>query len=148
MQFIQKTIIPFGILVWACIYFNEIRSQSIEDQMFIRPVFYLLIVLFIVNGINDFRNFKKSSKAASESKCDENSKNVIGFIMLVLAYLLLVSYVGFIITSVVFLLSCLWLFGIKNKVILAFMPIGVSLFLYVLFAVWFGVPLPEGLLNF
>ena len=148
MQFFQKTIIPFGILVWACIYFNEIRSQSLEDQMFIRPVFYLLIVLFIVNGVNDFRSFKRSSKAASKPKDDEETKNVIGFILLVLAYLLLVTYVGFIIMSVVFLLSCLWLFGVKNKAILTFMPIGVSLFLYVLFAVWFGVPLPEGLLNF
>ena len=116
--------------------------------MFIRPVFYLLIVLFIVNGVNDFRSFKRSSKAASKPKDDEETKNVIGFILLVLAYLLLVTYVGFIIMSVVFLLSCLWLFGVKNKAILTFMPIGVSLFLYVLFAVWFGVPLPEGLLNF
>jgi len=140
-------IIPLGILVWACTYFNEIRSQSLQDQMFIRPVFYLLAVLFIVNGVNDFRSFSKSSQVAAKPKDDEDTKKVIGFILLVLVYLLLVTYVGFIITSVVFLFSCLLLFGVKSKVLLVFMPLGVSLFLYVLFAVWFGVPLPEGLLN-
>jgi hypothetical protein len=141
-------IIPLGILVWACTYFNEIRSQSLQDQMFIRPVFYLLAVLFIVNGVNDFRSFSKGSQVAAKSKDDGDTKKVIGFILLVLVYLLLVTYVGFIITSVVFLFSCLLLFEVKSKVILIFMPLGVSLFLYLLFAVWFGVPLPEGLLNF
>jgi len=116
--------------------------------MFIRPVFYLLAVLFIVNGVNDFRSFSKSSQVAAKSKDDGDTKKVIGFILLVLVYLLLVTYVGFIITSVVFLFSCLLLFEVKSKVILIFMPLGVSLFLYLLFAVWFGVPLPEGLLNF
>jgi hypothetical protein len=148
MQLVQKLIIPLCILIWACTYFNEIRTQSVQDQMFIRPVFYLLVVLFVVNGINDFRRSAGSPESKNAKGDDKEAKKVIGFILLVIAYLLLVSYTGFIITSIIFLLTCLLLFGVRSKVLLAFMPLGVSLFLYVLFAIWFGVPLPEGLLDF
>ncbi len=147
MPFVQKIIIPFCILIWAGAYFNEIRSQSIQDQMFIRPVFYLLVVLFIVNGIHDFRSAAKSAGDNAARSEAQETKKVVGFILLVAADLCLVSYAGFILTSVVFLLSCLLWFGVRNKVILALLPVGMSLFLYVLFALWFGVPLPEGPLH-
>lgn len=148
MKLIRSILIPFCILVWACTYFNEIRTQSIQDQMFIRPVFYLLIFLFVVNAINDLRHTGHNRPGQSSDGDNRQRKRLIGFMLLIFFYLLLLSHIGFIPASVGFLFLCLLLFGVRAKSTLVLLPVGVSLFLYVLFAVWFGIPLPEGLLQF
>ena len=67
---------------------------------------------------------------------------VIVTVLLLSLYAVVLDSVGFVITTVVFLLAELLLIGVRRVVLLVLVPLGVSLGLFYLFRVFLEVPLP------
>ena len=72
-----------------------------------------------------------------------NFPQLLPVIGLLVAYVLIMEYLGFIIATVIFLTCSIYLFGERRKMILAGVPIVTALAVYYLFSMAFKIILPE-----
>jgi len=73
--------------------------------------------------------------------------NLSKFLVVLIAYILIMNPLGFIISTAMFSFSMIWLFGGKKKqAVISALPI--SLLIYFLFSYLLRVPLPKGILYF
>ena len=73
----------------------------------------------------------------------------VGLILGALAgSLLLLEWLGFLVTTTLFMAVVVFGLGVRSWRILAAVPLGAAVGLYVIFAVWLRVPLPKGILAF
>ena len=149
LQIAQRIGIPFILLVMAFAYFLEVRGQRDQDLMLIKPVFYLLVVLFIINAITDLLDIlrKKDSEEAGVKE-KESLKKILSFAAITVALVAALPYAGFLISATLFIFVALLMSKVENKLILYAMPLCTPLVLYVIFEYAFGVELPVGLLGF
>lgn len=145
MGILQRVTVPTLILIWAFVYMFGLRDNKPDDLLLIKPVFYLLFLLYIINTTGDIREWRQEKGKNIDTKAP---KNIYIFIGLVVAYLLLISYLGFIITSILFILANLILFQVKNKYMFIFFPLIITFLLYIVFKILFNIPLPAGFLGF
>jgi len=144
MGLIQKLTVPTLVALWAFTYFLEISKNVTQDQMLIRPVFYLLIFLYVINTVGDIRSWRREEQ---QDKAPVQPKLLI-FIALVIACLALFSLLGFIITCFLFLLASFWLFHVRSKAYLLGLPLIITALLFIIFKIMLGVALPDGVLAF
>lgn len=62
--------------------------------------------------------------------------------------LLFLEKLGFIIVTTVFMTAVMLSLGVRSRATLAAVPVLTAIALYVVFAAWLRVPLPQGLLSF
>jgi hypothetical protein len=149
LQIAQRIGIPFALLVMAALYFLEVRAGKTQDLMLIRPVFYLMVVLFCINAATDLRDIMRNRQAqATADKEKESLKAILAFAGLAILLVAALPYAGFLIAAAVFICLVLLLFKVENKTVLFMMPVCVALALYALFEFVFGVELPAGFLGF
>ena len=149
VQIAQRIGIPFALLVFASLYFMEVRAGKEQDMMLIKPVFYLMVVLFIVNAVTDMRDIMRKKDDSAARKAEDSSlKKILRFAGLAILLVAALPFAGFLISATVFLFLVLFMFQVDNKAILFLMPVGVSLALYLLFEHVFAVELPASILGF
>jgi hypothetical protein len=148
-QIAQRIGIPFVLLVIAAAYFLEAGHGKAQDMLLIRPVFYLMVLLFCINAITDLRDIlRQKEKAGGQRRDDASLKAIMPFAGLAILFVAILPYAGFPLASLVFLFAVLFLFKVDNKAVLYLMPVGISIGLYLLFEKVFGVELPVGFLGF
>lgn len=150
LQIVQRVGIPFILLFMAFMYFMEVRGHKAQDLMLIKPVFYMMVVLFFINTATDLRDIvrNRDKEAAAETGERRSLKTILSFAGLAVLLVAALPYVGFLISSTVFIFLALSMFKVNKKEILYLMPICVSVILWALFEHGFGVELPVGLLGF
>ena len=62
----------------------------------------------------------------------------------VIAYIWALKYIGFRIMTPIYLFSMLFFFKVRNKLVLAGVPLGITILLYYVFSVLLHVQLPRG----
>ncbi|MFZ7101101.1 MAG: tripartite tricarboxylate transporter TctB family protein [Peptococcaceae bacterium] len=141
----QKIIVPTIMLLWAIIYFVGIAKNPAKDQMLIKPVFLILVLLYI---FNTYKELKKTGSHGYAAAKNEEIKYVKTFLLMLLGFifLLIVELLGFILTTIIFVFLTFKLFEVRQKKVLFIGPVVLSLGLYYLFSYWLGVPLPKGIL--
>jgi hypothetical protein len=65
-------------------------------------------------------------------------------LILIFAYLCVIPYIGFLISSILFFGSLMWLNGDRRLFRLLGFSCGISLLLYLFFGELFQIPLPKG----
>jgi hypothetical protein len=148
MQIAQRIGIPFVLLVVAAFYFLEVSRGRAQDMLLIKPVFYLMVLLFCINAATDLRDILKQKEKTGEQGGDASFKAILPFAALAILFVAALPYAGFLIASLVFLFAALFLFKVENKAVLYLMPVCVSIGLYLLFERVFSVELPVGFLGF
>lgn len=149
LQIAQRIGIPLVLLLLGCAYFTEVRSGNPQDLTLIRPVFYLMIVLFLINAATDLRSIMAKSQAGADQEKDTSSvRKTLAFCAAATAFVVVLPYLGFVLSAMAFLFVVLKMFKVEDTSILYLMPVGVSIALYLLFDQVFSVPLPEGFLGF
>ncbi len=78
----------------------------------------------------------------------ENKKEVFLVILLLVLYCFLLMPVGFLLCTLVLLISLLWIFKIRSPLPLTILPLATTGVIYLLFSLVLRVPLPNGLLAF
>ncbi|RKD95171.1 tripartite tricarboxylate transporter TctB family protein [Halopiger aswanensis] len=71
------------------------------------------------------------------------AKRVVGAFLLVVCYVLLLPWFGFVLTTVGFLAVSMWYSGVRSPLRLAAVAVGLTVLLYYVFVVFLRVPLPE-----
>lgn len=146
LQIAQRIGIPFALLFLAGLYFLEVMGGKAQDLMLIKPVFYLMVLLFCINAVTDMRDILKQKDHIVSAKADPLTK-ILPFAGLAILLVAGLPYAGFCVSSIVFLFLVLFMFKVESKAVLVLMPLIVSTVLYLLFVYAFGVELPVGFLD-
>ena len=147
IQIAQRIGIPFILLLCATVYFAEVSQGKPQDMMLIKPVFYLMVLLFCVNAATDMRAILRDRVKDAQSG-SSSLRQILSFAGLAVLLLVTLPFLGFLISSTLFIFLVLTMFKVENRKILFLMPIGVSATLYALFEFVFAVALPTGFFGF
>ncbi|NPV53604.1 MAG: tripartite tricarboxylate transporter TctB family protein [Firmicutes bacterium] len=75
-----------------------------------------------------------------------NKAALIYSLLAVPVFILILHFLGFIIASLVLVAALTYILGMRRTPVLVAVPIGATLFLYAVFGMLLGVPLPRGLI--
>jgi putative tricarboxylic transport membrane protein len=165
LQLIKKFFVPTAILGWATYYYIEILGKKASAGYFIKPVFWILAVLYVVIIIMDVRELRASQKreqieaqtdteevrAEKVAKRSEDNQDTIRTIICLgssVVYIFLLPYLGFIIATTLFLFGLFWWLKAKNKLLAFVLAVVVTMGMYALFGLGLKVPLYTGFLGF
>ena len=148
LQIVQRIGIPFILLLLGTAYFLEGMAGKPKDMMLIKPVFCLMVVLFCINAATDLRSIlRNKNKDRAMDEENDSLKKIMPFAGMAILLVASLPFLGFLLSSLVFLFFVLLIFKVDNKAVLFVMPPVVSVSLYILFSSAFGVDLPVGFLG-
>ena len=148
---IKKLALPAIVLLWSAAYFIEVAGYSKKNQYLIKPVFIVMVILFVVNTFTDIREWRReqeSGKGASQISQEEKQVLLKSLFVVVsmAVYVILMPHIGFIITTAVLL--AVLLMQVREFLPLILLPLIVTGILYAVFKTGLHIPLPAGFLGF
>lgn len=151
---IQRTIVPTIAMIWATMYFFEVSKLPPKNGYLIRPAFYIMLLLYVINTATDFIQWKKRRDSGKEEAVKMSAEEKSNLFTLGITFLITVVYVGlmstlgFIISTIVYLFTELYILKTKNKLVLFALPVILSIVVFFMFTEGFSVPLPRGIFGF
>ena len=150
---IKKLALPAIVLLWSAAYFIEVAGYSKKNQYLIKPVFIVMVILFVVNTFTDIREWRReqeSGKGASQISQEEKQVLLKSLLVVVsmAVYVILMPHIGFIITTAVLLAVLLLIMQVREFLPLILLPLIVTGILYAVFTTGLHIPLPAGFLGF
>lgn len=121
------------------------RAQALGDPGLTLFPWLLTIFLLFLSGallVQDIRG-KALPRRFDFRITPGGVRSVVGLI-LIFAYLCVMPYIGFLISSILIFVSIMWLVGERRPFRLLGFSCGISLFLYLFFGELFQIPLPKG----
>lgn len=154
----KKMVLPTILMIWATTYYIECQSYNLKSRRLVTWVFFIMLALFIINGITDFLQVRRNwiRKSAEEKRSispdwkalaggpAKRTASIFGTLIL---YVLLLEPIGFVLTT--FVGSAVILFEMEERNWLRLLIISALLtaMLYVAFKTGLRIPLPGGLLG-
>lgn len=146
------------ILIFSWVYFLDVYDKPRGAAILVTPVVIILTIISIKVLISELKIFilfsrkeKRGIECSSDSKKTCNIKKVFKNIynnkglmlwLNVLFFLFLTQTTNILIGSLVFLFISLWVLGVREKLIIITVPLGVTLLIYVVFGMLLQIPLP------
>ena len=144
MNFNDRDIISGGLLVFFALlgYFFAFQMESTQVNIIPRSFYpaFLFSIMLLCGLILLKQGVQREKKLAFPSF---NLPKLLPIAGVLVAYVLIMEYLGFIISTIIFLLCSIYLFGERRKKILASVPVVVALIVYYLFTKAFLIILPE-----
>lgn len=110
---LKRLAAPLLMLAWAVYYFLQVSRQNPQSQYLIRPVFYVICVIFAVIAAGEISRLRKEQKSAGgvgapaipiSDQVRALLKNKVALFMLTtLIYLLVMQLLGFILSTAFYL---------------------------------------------
>lgn len=125
---------------------DGLSANAMRFPSFVFTVGGILGVVEIIRNVSAVRAVEKKGEAAKKKPLFKNKKNLAEFIVLTLAYLVLLYLTGFTIASIIMVIAYGILRGFEKKWIVVVAGIAVILVWYVLFAKVIGVKMLGGVL--
>lgn len=136
------------ILLLSILLFINSFSYTYDSAFGPGPGFFpvwLSGILFILSLVYIYESIKKKEDSEEKLPTGTALKNVLFILTCLILFVILVKYLGFIITGSLFLYSLLY--GQYRWFISLGISIGVSVFVFWIFSSLLGVSLPHGLLG-
>lgn len=154
MWLINRLSVPVLLLVFILTYYFEVRDIPSSELILIQPVTIIMIILTFTVIFIEVKNWRKIDFSSESPVGEENpdvhaklTRKLAIYITSIALYLIMLNYIGFIISSLIFVPSLLYLLGTKSMKLNIAIGFGVTVFVYLLFDVWLGINLPEGILG-
>jgi len=140
-------ILPLMAAAYAAYYVYTIREFPWEAQMngtFIAGVIWLLVAVLLVRTVLRLRRGEVTLRATGITT--PRGKLVVRalFVALTAGNILLMPWLGFTLTVILFLASSMWLLGVRSLKPLVLIPLLAGSVGYVFFIVALGTRLPKG----
>lgn len=148
--------VPTMVLILSIAYYIESWNVDTINKLLIKPTCFLIIVIYLFFVYKEFHKHKKlatqqgeqNAQAASNAvSCQVQYKSVF-IIGMTAIYVLVVQYLGFILTSVIFMGTMLYVLNVRKKWIVISFSVASTVILYFAFKTILMVPLPSGILGF
>ena len=143
---LAELIILSGYLILAVLLYRSTASYPVSVQgstaLYVR---FLGMALGLFCSLELYLWFRNRSQATTEKMTIATvPMRFWGLFILLLIYSTALSYIGFYISSALFLPLAMLLLGAKKPLSITLTSAGVLLFVYLVFATLLEVPLPEG----
>jgi len=143
---LAELLILSGYLILAVLLYRSTASYPVSVQgstaLYVR---FLGMALGVFCSLELFLWFKNRGQAKSEKLTIATvPMRFWGLFILLLIYSTALTYLGFYLSSALFLPLAMLLLGAKKPLSISLTSIGVLLFIYLVFAKLLEVPLPEG----
>lgn len=151
---LKKMALPTIVLAWAATYYVEVMGYSAKNHRLIQPVFWVMVLLYVINGITDYREWKKEQAQEGEKPSAlknldrEKAVRVVSVVAVMAIYVAVLGLLGFVISTLLFAGVVLFIMGERKWYKLVGIPLVLALFLYVVFRLALSIPLPTGFLGF
>lgn len=148
--------VPTLVVLWSLAYWAEIADIGARDKLLIRPVCILLCLIYCYLLWIEYKSYRLESTSGDSASGIRDKKNFwqilpkkeITIIALLATYLLIVPWLGFVVTSFIFMICMLYLLDVRKiHVIVGFSVISTGV-LYLAFKVILMIPLPGGIFGF
>jgi len=145
-----KNIVNISLIIISGIFWSQVRLLRAPSNIFPLIVIVMIVCFSVVNLIKNNYFLKKTEKIVMES----GQSIIVLFVTIsVLIYFMLISYIGYFVTTFTYMTLLYWKIGFSNKQGSFYRRIGLSmlisggltLFLYIVFTYIFGVRLPSGI---
>jgi len=146
---IPMIVIALSILLYANTYtFKFTTYQKANPQMWPRGILVLLILTSLI--LIGKMLFSKTGGHTNEEKRKPKIRwhSLLGGVLVLLLYIFLMKYLGYIIATLLFTCCAMLLLGNRNKSQLFVGPILVTAFIFFVFTYAMYVPLPKGIWIF
>jgi len=147
----KEIFIPILLIFISVILYKAQVPYTRMAAFFPLILIILLLVLSVVYLIEIFYKKKYLDKiVVTKKQLSENKKkiyNITLILILLFLYIANISILGFVVSSLVFLIITPYLLGFRNIYILIIFSITFVLVVFLLFKIILTVPLPEGLLG-
>ncbi len=107
----------------------------------------LLIIFSIVIIIQAIKNSSFSKKEPTFKEFKKGHKLIVAVIIILIIYIQMLEVLGFILSSFLLLITLMFVFGERRKIILLLVPLLFSVILYLVFSKMAMVFLPEGIIE-
>ncbi len=107
----------------------------------------LLIIFSIVIIIQAIKNSSFSKKEPTFKEFKKGHKLIVAVIIILIIYIQMLEALGFILSSFLLLITLMFIFGERRKIILLVVPLLFSVILYLVFSKMAMVFLPEGIIE-
>jgi hypothetical protein len=105
-------------------------------------------LLICASGTAIFVRALRNSVSAGESFVSrEELKKILTVLVPTVVYVALIAYLGFYLASTIYIAYFMWHLGKYSWIKIAPVAIGVSIAFFLIFEIWFAVPLPKGPLE-
>ncbi len=142
-KFQKKYIAVLIIYIVTISFFIQSFSMVKDAGLFPRLISGILIFLNTLYGIEIYRGIDNKKK----KKDDIVTSKLIGIVALSTLYIILVNYLGYVITTLVYLPVTMRYLGIKNNKVIALSSIVSVVVIYLCFVTLLDVPIPTGILG-
>lgn len=142
---IVVVILSVSVFLYTFTFPESHRSAGVASFPRLLTGFMVILAGLLLYEVRDRRGVASKGSQESCSVWDRKVLTRVGIVTLMIAgYVALVRMLGFIITTIIFLLVTISYFGEKNILRLVLVAVGITGAVYLLFGVLAGVPFPSG----
>ena len=158
-KFWKEMILPTVLLILATLYYAQVTQLgNPKNYIMIRPVYFGLVLLYVINAVMDYLDCRKelaagtgAAKEAAEKQHTEFLDQPLVRIVLLFAamalFALLLSTLGFLISGFLLIAAIMGIMRVKGWWQYLVFPLLAVAALYLIFKVALGIPLPAGILG-
>lgn len=106
--------------------------------------FYIGLIMFVASAVTFATNLSSSAAASSNFVDREQLKQVMKVFVPTLVFVLAIGFLGIYVAAAIFITFFMWWLGKYPLYKIAPVAALVPLFLFMMFEIWFLVPLPKG----
>ncbi len=143
---VAVVIFLFGALVVFDSYRVGAKWGDDGPQAGYFPLYVGLLICFASATIF-VRAFRNSAIAAESFVSRDELKKILTVLVPTVVYVSLIAYLGFYVASTLYIAYFMWHLGKYAWIKIAPVSIGVSVAFFLIFEIWFSVPLPKGPLE-
>lgn len=141
-KYLSRIMLPIFFIMLSIIFF--IISFSFPSNEKVGPSIIPRLWIFILIPLNIYLLFNILRQKKEIVQERGNTKIVFGFIGLLIIYLISIFYIGYFISSFIFLLVGIYMLGYRKYLTMLLISAGWLLFSYLIFYKLLYVPLPMG----
>ncbi len=140
-------LVSIFFMVLAILLYRSTATYP-KSALFTTAVYvkFLAISLCVAGALQLFLSFKTDSE--QKIIFAKNPKKFFILVVSLIVYVWIMKYLGFIISTLIFLPVTMWFMGYKKLVKSIIISIGITLFVYILFVRIFEIQLPEATLFY
>jgi putative tricarboxylic transport membrane protein len=133
------SIVVLGFLTSLAVQIPEIPPVSKGYPLVLLIMSYIMTIYLLISSV-----YKMKKEENQPTQVVEQAKIIIPYCLMIVAYLFLMGKIGYIASTVVFMISSLLYLKLKNKILMIVLSVVLTIILYFVFTNFLTVILPRG----
>lgn len=133
------SIVVLGFLTSLAVQIPEIPPVSKGYPLVLLIISYIMTIYLLVSSV-----YKMKKEDNQPTQVVEQAKIIVPYCLMIAVYLFLMGKIGYIASTVVFMISSLLYLKLKNKILMIILSVVLTIILYFVFTNFLTVILPRG----